>query len=274
MVILPLVFILQAAENDEMIELIHKLRASTQYIQVHPESLDAHNLAIFDHMSNWTARCIGHWLSFVISIVVVIAWVISGDWFDYNNTWWLLVNTYTCIVTYLLLFPLHNTELRRRRLILQHTACNITIDNGTTVNQTQQTLLQRMDAIFELMSDKLSECVAHSFSMILAIISIIAWAVAGPFMNFDNTWQLVVNTVCMAVQLLLFVLLQCAMNRSTKKIHTQLTQLQMIHNRLHQQPTPVESTTLCDVHSNATTSTTSISTLIDIERMTINQYSK
>lgn len=56
----------------------------------------------------WT----GHPLAFVTSLGLVVVWAISGPLFGWSDTWQLVINTATTVITYLLVFVIQNTQLR------------------------------------------------------------------------------------------------------------------------------------------------------------------
>lgn len=49
---------------------------------------------------------------FTLAVVVVLAWFCTGPIFDYSNTWQLVINTSTTIVTFLMVFLIQNTQNR------------------------------------------------------------------------------------------------------------------------------------------------------------------
>lgn len=49
---------------------------------------------------------------FVAAIFIVIIWIISGPLFDFSNTWQLIINTFTTISTFLMVFLIQNTQNR------------------------------------------------------------------------------------------------------------------------------------------------------------------
>ncbi|MDQ3159135.1 MAG: low affinity iron permease family protein [bacterium] len=49
---------------------------------------------------------------FILALVVVATWAFSGSYFDYSNTWQLVINTGTTIVTFLMVFLIQNTQNR------------------------------------------------------------------------------------------------------------------------------------------------------------------
>jgi low affinity Fe/Cu permease len=66
----------------------------------------------FSHFAQKTAFYTGHPLCFLLAVAVVIAWVVTGPIFDYSDTWQLVINTGTTIVTFLMVFLIQNTQNR------------------------------------------------------------------------------------------------------------------------------------------------------------------
>ena len=59
-------------------------------------------------VSSWT----GHPISFLLAAAVVILWIVTGPLFDYSDTWQLVINTGTTIITFLMVFLIQNTQNR------------------------------------------------------------------------------------------------------------------------------------------------------------------
>jgi low affinity Fe/Cu permease len=59
-------------------------------------------------ISTWT----GHPLAFLFAVALVIVWVLTGPIFKYSDTWQLVINTGTTIVTFLMVFLIQNTQNR------------------------------------------------------------------------------------------------------------------------------------------------------------------
>lgn len=71
----------------------------------------------FRHFSHWTAGIVGSPWAFGIAILTIIAWAASGHLFHYSDTWQLVINTGTTIVTFLIVFLIQNTQNRDSRAI-------------------------------------------------------------------------------------------------------------------------------------------------------------
>src|SRR4051794_12744529 len=59
-----------------------------------------------------TSSGAGHPLTFVIAVLVILAWGVTGPLFDFSDTWQLVVNTGTTIVTFLMVFLIQNSQNR------------------------------------------------------------------------------------------------------------------------------------------------------------------
>ncbi|WP_445500602.1 low affinity iron permease family protein [Microvirga sp. G4-2] len=67
---------------------------------------------LFTSFSNWVAQISGRPMSFAVSLIVILLWALSGPIFGFSDTWQLVVNTGTTIVTFLMVFLIQNTQNR------------------------------------------------------------------------------------------------------------------------------------------------------------------
>jgi low affinity Fe/Cu permease len=67
---------------------------------------------LFRRIAAKTAHGVGSPLSFIAALGIVLIWGISGHFFDYSDTWQLVINTGTTIVTFLMVFLIQNTQNR------------------------------------------------------------------------------------------------------------------------------------------------------------------
>lgn len=72
---------------------------------------------IFRQIATKTSQITGSAKTFVFAIIVVLAWAISGPLFNFSNTWQLVINTMTTILTFLMVFLIQNTQNRDTRAI-------------------------------------------------------------------------------------------------------------------------------------------------------------
>jgi len=68
--------------------------------------------AFFAHFANGAARAMGHPLAFVLAVLIILGWAITGPFFGFSDTWQLVINTGTTIITFLMVFLIQNTQNR------------------------------------------------------------------------------------------------------------------------------------------------------------------
>ncbi|MEO8197065.1 MAG: low affinity iron permease family protein [Thermoanaerobaculia bacterium] len=66
----------------------------------------------FSTLAKQTARASGRPAAFMLAAGVVVAWITTGPLFDFSDTWQLVINTGTTIVTFLMVFLIQNTQNR------------------------------------------------------------------------------------------------------------------------------------------------------------------
>ena len=66
----------------------------------------------FTRFANSAARATGKPATFVLALLIVVVWGVTGPIFGYSDTWQLIINTGTTIVTFLMVFLIQNTQNR------------------------------------------------------------------------------------------------------------------------------------------------------------------
>ncbi len=66
----------------------------------------------FTRFAKWTASATGHPSTFVFAVLVIVTWATTGPIFGFSDTWQLVINTGTTIVTFLMVFLIQNTQNR------------------------------------------------------------------------------------------------------------------------------------------------------------------
>ena len=69
-------------------------------------------LPLFSRISNHVARITGKPVTFAICCLTIVVWAATGPIFHYSDTWQLIINTGTTIVTFLMVFLIQNTQNR------------------------------------------------------------------------------------------------------------------------------------------------------------------
>src|ERR687886_2022582 len=64
----------------------------------------------FDVFSKWTARASGRPSTFAVACLVIIIWAATGPIFNYSDTWQLVINTGTTIITFLMVFLIQQSQ--------------------------------------------------------------------------------------------------------------------------------------------------------------------
>ncbi|MFZ5560387.1 MAG: low affinity iron permease family protein [Pseudomonadota bacterium] len=68
--------------------------------------------AWFSVFSRWLADVSGHAVTFILAVLVVVVWGLSAPLFGFSDTWQLVINTSTTIITFLMVFLIQNTQNR------------------------------------------------------------------------------------------------------------------------------------------------------------------
>jgi low affinity Fe/Cu permease len=66
----------------------------------------------FSRFAKWTARATGHPAAFMVAASIIVVWGLAGPIFKFSDTWQLVINTGTTIVTFLMVFLIQNTQNR------------------------------------------------------------------------------------------------------------------------------------------------------------------
>jgi low affinity Fe/Cu permease len=73
--------------------------------------------SLFDRFSKSISRFAGHPVAFVGAAGIIVLWIVSGPIFGFSDTWQLVINTATTIVTFLMVFLIQNTQNRESSAI-------------------------------------------------------------------------------------------------------------------------------------------------------------
>ncbi len=83
----------------------------------------------------------------------------------------------------------------------------------------------KISKALELFSLKATKSTGTSTAFILALSVLLVWAITGPFFNFSDTWQLVINTGTTIVTFLMVFLIQRTQNKDALAIHMKLNEI-------------------------------------------------
>jgi low affinity Fe/Cu permease len=67
---------------------------------------------LFRKFAQTTSQAVGSSWSFILAVLIIVVWAASGPLFQYSDTWQLVINTGTTIITFLMVFLIQNTQNR------------------------------------------------------------------------------------------------------------------------------------------------------------------
>jgi low affinity Fe/Cu permease len=72
---------------------------------------------VFRKFAQRASQMVGSSWAFILVVLLIIVWALTGPWFHYSDTWQLLINTASSIVTFLMVFLIQNTQNRDAKAI-------------------------------------------------------------------------------------------------------------------------------------------------------------
>src|SRR3954453_23288296 len=66
----------------------------------------------FNQFAHRASTFAGHYVAFLAAVAIIVVWAVSGPLFGFSETWQLVINTGTTIVTFLMVFLIQNTQNR------------------------------------------------------------------------------------------------------------------------------------------------------------------
>jgi low affinity Fe/Cu permease len=84
-------------------------------VQLAMDRSNAHSLTLreqFARLASWASRVAGTFWAFTIALGIVIVWALTGPIFHFSDTWQLVINTGTTIVTFLMVFLIQHAQNR------------------------------------------------------------------------------------------------------------------------------------------------------------------
>jgi low affinity Fe/Cu permease len=108
----------------------------------------------FSRAAQWTSQQCGRAYTFVGAIVIIAAWAVSGPAFHYSDTWQLIINTGTTIITFLMVFLIQNTQNR------DTTAIQLKLDELIRANENAQNRMMKLEDLTENQIKQVKESLA------------------------------------------------------------------------------------------------------------------
>ena len=109
---------------------------------------------LFARFARWIERQVGRSSTFVLAIAVVVLWAVSGPVFGWSDTWQLVINTGTTIVTFLMVFVIQNTQSRDTQ------AMQLKLDELIRVNEMARNSLINSEEMSEIDVERMKSAFA------------------------------------------------------------------------------------------------------------------
>lgn len=107
--------------------------------------------AWFTRAAKWASHAAGRPMTFMIALGIILIWLITGPIFDFSDTWQLVINTGTTIITFLMVFLIQNTQNRDQE------ALQIKLDELIRSMENAHTVLLDLEELDEEELDKIRE---------------------------------------------------------------------------------------------------------------------
>jgi low affinity Fe/Cu permease len=112
----------------------------------------------FERFSEWAVRATGSSAAFLLAVGIIVAWGISGPFFDFSETWQLVINTGTTIITFLMVFLIQKTQnkdskaihLKLNELIASNAGCS---NRMVDIEDITESELDQLHKFYEKLAD-------------------------------------------------------------------------------------------------------------------------
>lgn len=72
---------------------------------------------LFDRLATSISAIVGHWSAFAVMLSLTVIWAVSGPFFGFSNTWQLVANTTTTLITTLMVFIIQSSQNKSDRAV-------------------------------------------------------------------------------------------------------------------------------------------------------------
>jgi low affinity Fe/Cu permease len=130
---------------------------------------------LFEHFANAATKFTGSSMAFIIAVTIVVLWAFTGPVFNYSQTWQLVINTGTTIITFLMVFLIQKAQnkdgkaiqLKLNELIAANEKANNRMVNIEDLTEVE---LDQLHKFYAKLADlaKKETAINHSHSMAVA----------------------------------------------------------------------------------------------------------
>jgi low affinity Fe/Cu permease len=111
--------------------------------------------AAFSRVAQWAALQCGHASTFILACTVILVWAVTGPMFGFSDTWQLIINTGTTIVTFLMVFLMQNTQNR------DTAAIQLKLDELIRANENARNIMLTLEDLTEDQLQRLKDTFAR-----------------------------------------------------------------------------------------------------------------
>lgn len=180
------------------------------------------------------ADIIGTLVGIIILVLVVIAWVVVGPVFHFNNTWWLLIGTYAGLVGLFDSFVLRNIQSKVNEYVTEQIVClerqDMTLYSGLSVPIPRVQL--RPPSLSQRVSHYINSISSHLLMVVAGLILTLGCIVASSAMKWSLTGQLISNVPPSIIETFFMLILITGHNYTEKKFRADLTDIYHRRQRL------------------------------------------
>jgi low affinity Fe/Cu permease len=117
---------------------------------------------MFEKLSSVATLATGSTPAFILALSVIVAWLVSGPLFNFSDTWQLVINTGTTIITFLMVFLIQRSQnkdsiaihLKLNELILAHELANNRLVSVEDISEAELKVLRKFYSHLAMMAKK------------------------------------------------------------------------------------------------------------------------
>jgi len=132
---------------------------------------------LFQRFGEATATAVGTPIAFFLAVLLVLLWALTGPMFGYSDTWQLIINTGTTVITFLMVFLIQGTQNRDTRILNLKLdellrAIEGARDQFANLDQLSEEELQRLQEQFRGFGDRVKPLLGDDLAAIERELSI------------------------------------------------------------------------------------------------------
>lgn len=127
---------------------------------------------LFERFASWVSKAAGSTTAFLCAFCIVLAWAVTGPFFNFSETWQLVINTGTTIITFLMVFLIQKSQnkdslaiqMKLNELVASHELASNRLVNVENITEDELKIIQKYYGRLSELSQK-SESLRESHSI-------------------------------------------------------------------------------------------------------------